>query len=54
MSHLRYFTYPGFGERVQKDTHYSQAVRIGDVIKISGQCKTVSSKWFLCRKLTVV
>lgn len=39
MSHLQYFAYKGFGERVQKDTHYSQAVRIGDIIKISGQCK---------------
>ncbi|ETN39564.1 uncharacterized protein HMPREF1541_05790 [Cyphellophora europaea CBS 101466] len=38
MSHLQYFTYKGFGERVQKDTHYSQAVRIGNIVKISGQC----------------
>jgi tRNA G37 N-methylase TrmD len=39
MSHLQYFCYEGFGERVKKDTHYSQAVRIGDIIKISGQGK---------------
>ncbi|KAF2276810.1 YjgF-like protein [Westerdykella ornata] len=37
MSHLQYFSYEGFGDRVRKDTHYSQAVRIGDVVKISGQ-----------------
>ncbi|KAF2014758.1 YjgF-like protein [Aaosphaeria arxii CBS 175.79] len=37
MSHLQYFDYKGFGERVRKDTHYSQAVRIGDRIEISGQ-----------------
>lgn len=37
MSHLQYFDYEGFGERVRRDTHYSQAVRIGDRIEISGQ-----------------
>lgn len=37
MSHLQYFDYEGFGERVRKETHYSQAVRIGNIIKISGQ-----------------
>ena len=41
MSHLRFSTYPGFGERAARDTHYSQAVRLpspaGDIIQISGQ-----------------
>ncbi|KAF2183459.1 YjgF-like protein [Zopfia rhizophila CBS 207.26] len=37
MSHLQYFDYEGFGVRVRKETHYSQAVRIGDIIEISGQ-----------------
>ena len=31
MSHLQYFDYEGFGKRVRKDTHYSQAVRIGAI-----------------------
>ncbi|SPO07328.1 related to L-PSP endoribonuclease family protein [Cephalotrichum gorgonifer] len=37
MSHLQYFSYEGFGDRVRTETHYSQAVRIGDKIEISGQ-----------------
>ena len=37
MSHLQYFDYEGFGKRVRQDTHYSQAVRIGNRIEISGQ-----------------
>ncbi|KAL2842749.1 Endoribonuclease L-PSP/chorismate mutase-like protein [Aspergillus pseudoustus] len=37
MSHLAYFKYPGFGDWAAENFHYSQAVRIGDVIKISGQ-----------------
>jgi len=37
MSHLQYFDYEGFGQRVRKDMHYSQAVRHGDTIEISGQ-----------------
>ncbi|ERF73817.1 hypothetical protein EPUS_05521 [Endocarpon pusillum Z07020] len=37
MSHLQYFDYEGFGQRVRKDTHYSQAVRLGDTIECSGQ-----------------
>jgi hypothetical protein len=39
MSHLTYTNYAGFGERAKKDIHYSQAVRIGDFIEISGQGK---------------
>lgn len=37
MSHLTYYTYPGYGERVQKNLWYSQAVRMGDVIETAGQ-----------------
>ncbi|CZT25000.1 related to L-PSP endoribonuclease family protein [Ramularia collo-cygni] len=37
MSHLTYFAYPGIGERIRKEQHMSQAVRIGDVIEIAGQ-----------------
>lgn len=40
MSHLQYFDYEGLGQRVRKDTHYSQAVRIGDIIECSGQGKS--------------
>ena len=42
MSHLQYFSYEGFGDRVRKETHYSQAVRIGDKIEISGQGERLS------------
>ncbi|KAL2822878.1 Endoribonuclease L-PSP/chorismate mutase-like protein [Aspergillus granulosus] len=37
MSHLQYFNYPGFGEWAAENFYYSQAVRIGDQIKLSGQ-----------------
>lgn len=37
MSHLQYYTYPGFGEFVKENTHYNQAVRVGDVIEVAGQ-----------------
>lgn len=37
MSHLQYYTYPGFGEFVKEHTHYNQAVRVGDVIEAAGQ-----------------
>ncbi|KAJ8087738.1 hypothetical protein PM082_006575 [Marasmius tenuissimus] len=37
MSHLKYFSYPGFGEIARESTWYSQAVRIGDRIEVSGQ-----------------
>jgi hypothetical protein len=39
MSHLQYFSYPGFGEWAAENFHYNQAVRIGDLIKLSGQGK---------------
>ena len=31
--------YPGLGEWAKETLHYSQAVRIGNIIKISGQGK---------------
>ncbi|KAL4876414.1 Endoribonuclease L-PSP/chorismate mutase-like protein [Aspergillus karnatakaensis] len=37
MSHLQYHSYPGFGEYIRNILNYSQAVRIGDRIHISGQ-----------------
>ncbi|KAK2803388.1 hypothetical protein FQN50_007047 [Emmonsiellopsis sp. PD_5] len=37
MSHLNYCDYEGFGQTARKNTHYSQAVRIGDRIECSGQ-----------------
>lgn len=37
MSHLQYYTYPGFGEFVKEHTHYNQAARVGDVIEMAGQ-----------------
>ncbi|KAK1142372.1 hypothetical protein N8T08_007924 [Aspergillus melleus] len=37
MSHLQYYQYPGYGETSQKNLHYSQAVRVGDRIELSGQ-----------------
>lgn len=37
MSSLTYHTYPGVGERNAELFHYSQAVRVGDRIEISGQ-----------------
>lgn len=40
MSHLQYYTYPGFGEFVKENTHYNQAVRVGDVIEVAGQGTT--------------
>ncbi|KAL2807977.1 Ppx/GppA phosphatase family-domain-containing protein [Aspergillus granulosus] len=37
MSHLKYFSYPGFGEYARETLSYNQAVRIGNRIEISGQ-----------------
>jgi enamine deaminase RidA (YjgF/YER057c/UK114 family) len=37
MSHLQYFNYPGFGEVLSNNTWYSQAVRVGDQLLLSGQ-----------------
>jgi enamine deaminase RidA (YjgF/YER057c/UK114 family) len=38
MSKLQYFNYPGYGEMANENGyHYSQAVRVGNEVKISGQ-----------------
>ncbi|KAF2813748.1 endoribonuclease-like protein L-psp [Mytilinidion resinicola] len=37
MSHLQYSDYEGYGDRARKEVHYSQAVRYGSIIEISGQ-----------------
>ncbi|KAK1716000.1 uncharacterized protein BDZ83DRAFT_635321 [Colletotrichum acutatum] len=37
MSGLQYFSYKGYGEKLLQEMHYSQAVRVGDNIEISGQ-----------------
>ena len=42
MSHLSYIVPPGQGETLRKKFWFSQAVRIGDRIEISGQSKNLS------------
>ncbi|KAK1957494.1 endoribonuclease L-PSP [Colletotrichum eremochloae] len=37
MSGLKYFSYEHYGVTLRKEMHYSQAVRVGDNIEISGQ-----------------
>ncbi|WP_149540171.1 RidA family protein [Siccirubricoccus phaeus] len=37
MSKPEFFTYPGFGERARETLHYSQAVKVGNRVEISGQ-----------------
>ncbi|KAE9370852.1 endoribonuclease L-psp family protein [Stipitochalara longipes BDJ] len=37
MSHLKYYSYEGFGTAMKKEVWYSQAVRVGDRIECSGQ-----------------
>ena len=37
MTPPQYSTYPGLGEWAKEALHYQQAVRIGNIIKISGQ-----------------
>jgi enamine deaminase RidA (YjgF/YER057c/UK114 family) len=37
MSDVEFFVTPGFGEKVRETLHYSQAVRIGNRVEISGQ-----------------
>lgn len=37
MSHLQYFDYPNFGTRAKRDLNSSKAVRVNNVIEISGQ-----------------
>ncbi|KAH7175357.1 Endoribonuclease L-PSP/chorismate mutase-like protein [Dactylonectria macrodidyma] len=37
MSHLQYYTYPGFGDWASENLGYKQAVKVGDRIECSGQ-----------------
>ncbi|WVF68534.1 hypothetical protein IAT40_003302 [Kwoniella sp. CBS 6097] len=37
MSNLQYFTYKGLGEWAAEHLGYSQAVRVGDILYLSGQ-----------------
>ncbi len=37
MTKPEFFVTPGYGDRQLADLHYSQAVRIGDRVEISGQ-----------------
>jgi len=37
MSNLQYFNYAGWGDIAAKELHYSQAVKVGDRIELSGQ-----------------
>jgi enamine deaminase RidA (YjgF/YER057c/UK114 family) len=37
MSEVEFFVTPGYGEKLREMRHYSQAVRIGNRIEISGQ-----------------
>lgn len=34
---VEFFVTPGYGQKLKDQLHYSQAVRIGDVVEISGQ-----------------
>ena len=37
MAHLTFTNYPGVGERHCESYHYSQAVRVGNIIDCAGQ-----------------
>jgi len=37
MTNIEFFVTPGLGEKFRETRHYSQAVRIGDRVEISGQ-----------------
>ncbi|KAI8632507.1 YjgF-like protein [Xylariaceae sp. FL1651] len=37
MSNLQSYAYPGVGELARKEMSFSQAVRVGDIIHVSGQ-----------------
>jgi enamine deaminase RidA (YjgF/YER057c/UK114 family) len=37
MSHLQYFAYPDYGLVLREKLHYSQAVRVGNLIETAGQ-----------------
>lgn len=37
MSEVEFFATPGYGEKLRESMHYSQAVRVGNRVEISGQ-----------------
>lgn len=37
MTQVEFFNTPGYGDKLNSMLHYSQAVRIGDTVEISGQ-----------------
>jgi enamine deaminase RidA (YjgF/YER057c/UK114 family) len=37
LSEIEFFVTPGYGAKLREDLHYSQALRIGDRVEISGQ-----------------
>lgn len=45
MSHLTYSVYEGEGEYLSNFLRYSQAVRVGDRIEISGQGESKHNKF---------
>lgn len=51
MSHLKYYSYDGVGKRNKESFSYSQAVRVGDRIEISGQGKAGNMVLLLVRLL---
>lgn len=56
MSGLQYFSYNGYGEKLLKEMHYSQAVRVGDNIEISGQGRCKQGVYYvqICRSLNQI
>lgn len=54
MSAPKFAIYPGLGEWAKDNLHYSQAVRLGNIIKISGQgqSKHLSSFDFIDQQFT--
>jgi enamine deaminase RidA (YjgF/YER057c/UK114 family) len=52
MAHLRYYSYPGFGEAKREELWYSQAVRIGSFIELAGQGTYLSRTQPLITPLT--
>ena len=39
MSHLNFTAYQGYGQWAQKNMKYSQGVKVGDIVYLSGQGK---------------
>jgi hypothetical protein len=42
MTTPQYSTYPGLGEWAKEALHYQQTVKIGNIIKVSGQGSPIS------------